>query len=301
MKDHKASSAAASRREEALRLGKSASGATSEKESTTKIVDTFRGEEIELPAEWFQNEEEDIPVESGEAPARVESPTTVAIEAIISSSQSNNKKEYPCLSISRIIYEVADTLMTQRSSDGMVALEDVRRVLRSVCNGEGVMDRAFVAQEQTCRKNLYRRGDETTREKLFHRLMVRPIEPLLNGDPPMFPREFIRNYHSYIEAVLGDRLKRYESLTREMYQGLVLEHGHALTWDIFFNDQRLQLVLSRAITILLQEMETPVGQWAWTNSMTSSSMGRNAPSEQQATAVREALYWTSRALATETR
>ena len=218
-------------------------------------------------------------------------------------SAAASGQAFACSSITKIIGEVIEALLIERSKDGVISTEDARMVVHSVTVNAGILKPAFSAQELKCKKFFCGRTEDSGRENHFQRLMTRPIETLLVGDSPRYPRNFLTNYLSFVEAALGDKFKQYDSVTKEVFQALAVAHGQSLVWEMFFKDEKVQRILARALATIIASMETPAGQWAWTASMTEkvSKTGLVPPTSAQADAVRNALQTTLRGISNESR
>lgn len=203
-----------------------------------------------------------------------------------------------CFDVLSLMSDVVFRLAQERAVDGVLRLDDLRRILEMSKGGHSPLLRAFEAQEARCRR-AFRPAvrHATSRNDVFRRLMVRPFETLLEGDPPAFPRCFLANYFELVEAAFADKLKHYDDRAREIFQDMLVAHGNDLAWEVFFNDPRARAILGHGLSRLTRYVESPAGQWAWLNCMNRHNADGAKPSTEQAEAVLNALRVTARALA----
>lgn len=203
----------------------------------------------------------------------------------------------PCFDVLSLMSDVILRLAEERAVDGAIRLDDLRRVLEMSKGGGSPLLHAFAAQEARCRR-AFRPAvrHATSRNDVFRRLMVRPFETLLEGDPPAFPRCFLPNYFELVEAAFADKLKHYDDRAREVFQDMLVAHGNDLAWEVFFNDPRARAILGHGLSRLMRYVEGPAGQWAWLNCMNRHNVDGAKPTAEQAEAVLNALRVTARAL-----
>lgn len=194
-----------------------------------------------------------------------------------------------CYQAGVVLCELIDALVSERARDGVVELVEVQRVLKRLQGGTSQLDRAFEAQENRCRRNLWKRGDACCRENPFRRLMVRPFETLLAGDPIVFPRAFLPNYFAVIEAAFGDKLAEYERQCKAVFQTLMVRHGNALNWSDYYADGRTWRILEHALKRLMNFLDTPAGQWVWVQSMSQPTAENLTATSAQTDSVRAIL------------
>lgn len=204
-----------------------------------------------------------------------------------------------CYQAGAVLIELIEALVSERARDGVVELAEVQRVLKRLQGGTSQLDRIFEAQESRCRNNLWQRGGACSRENAFHRLMVRPFETLLSGDPVIYPRSLLPNYFAVIEAAFGDKRAEYERRCRAVFQTLVVRHGSGLSWDEFFADPRAGRILEHALKRLMSFIETPAGQWVWVQAMSQVTPEGLKATSAQTDAVRNILAATWQGLLLE--
>lgn len=203
----------------------------------------------------------------------------------------------PCFDVLAMMTEVVSALAEERGQDGMVRIDELKRIMEMVRSAGSPLARAFEAQEARCRQS-FRPAvrHASSRNDVFRRLMVRPFETLLEGEPPAFPRCFLANYFELVEAAFGDKLKHYDDRSREIFQDMLVVHGNDLAWDIFFNDARARAVLGHALTRLMHYIESPAGQWAWLTCLNRQNVDGAKPSSEQVDLILNTLRTTRKAL-----
>lgn len=200
-----------------------------------------------------------------------------------------------CYDVADVVSGVLERLLRETARDGMVRVEDAVKILKLVSRGTYELDVAFTAQEKTCRQRFHpTRGKASSRDNPFRRLMVRPFETLLSGEPPAYPRAFLANYFEVIEAACGDKYPEYDRHSRAILQALLVQHGHNLVWDTFYAENRTMQVLGHALRRLLRFVETPTGQWVWVQAMSKPAPTGARPSAEQTDRIREVLQHTLR-------
>lgn len=206
-------------------------------------------------------------------------------------------KGHKCYQAAAIVSDVLERLLRETARDGMVRVEDAMKIMRLVGRGTYELDVAFEHQEKKCRTDMTPARDKaSSRNNPFHRLMVRPFETLLNGDPALYPRPLLTNYFTVLEAAYADKYAEYERTSKALLQGLLVSHGHNLQWDIFYAEPRVAQIMAHALKRLLRFLETPPGQRAWLTSMSRPASSGLRPSAEQVDIVREALSHTARGL-----
>lgn len=200
-----------------------------------------------------------------------------------------------CYDVAAMVSGVLERLLRETARDSVVRVEDAIKILKLVGRGTYELDVAFDAQEKSCRQRFQPgRGKASSRDNPFRRLMVRPFETLLSGDPPAYPRAFLANYFEVIEAACGDKYAEYDRHCRAILQSLLVTHGHNLVWDTYYAESRASQILAHALRRLLRFIETPTGQWVWVQSMSKAAPNGARPSAEHTDRVRETLLHTMR-------
>lgn len=219
----------------------------------------------------------------------------LALDAGDKSAASCGAEGRGCYDVADVVSGVLERLLREISRDGRVKIEDAIKILRLVTRGTYELDVAFDSQQKTCRQRfLPTRGKASSRDNPFRRLMVRPFETLLSGDPPSYPRSFLSNYFEVVEAACGDKYPEYDRHSRAVLQTLLVQHGHNLIWDTFYAEGRSMQILAHALRRRLRFVETPTGQWVWVQAMSKPAPTGARPSAEQTDRIREALLHTLR-------
>ena len=169
-----------------------------------------------------------------------------------------------CHALTVIVTDLVLTLVRERAVDGKVSLDDIDRICDLMRRGTIPLDQALKAHEESCRKHLLQpKGNVGARSNPFQRLMVRPFEQLLVGDPPALARPYLANYFDYLGHAFGKRLDHFERHCRGIVQALLVIHGNNLTWDHFYADPRTVKTLEAALKLMTHSLHTPEGQRTW--------------------------------------
>jgi len=202
-----------------------------------------------------------------------------------------------CHAISSIVIDVATALLREHAVDGKLKLSDVEHILALIGRGTMALDVAFRSQEEKCTKEHSRpKGNVGARSNPFQRLMVRPFETLLAGNPPAFPRPLLANYFEFLDQAMGTDKDPMERDCRAIIQALLVVHGNNLTWDHFYSDSRTLKLLHVSLKRMTHVFSTPEGQKAWHTLMTRPVGDTPAPSIGQTNQLRQALLETHRGL-----
>ncbi|RAU23298.1 hypothetical protein CU669_03905 [Paramagnetospirillum kuznetsovii] len=202
-----------------------------------------------------------------------------------------------CYAAATIVSDVLERLLRETARDGMVRVEEAVKILKLVGRGTYELDVAFEHQEKACRQDMQPGRDKASaRNNPFRRLMVRPFETLLSGEPAPYPRPLLGNYFDVLEAAYGEKYGEYDRHSKALLQSLLVAHGHNLNWDTFYAEPRVGQIMAHALRRLLRFLETPNGQRAWLTSMSRPAPTGLRPSAQQTDSIREVLEHTLRGL-----
>ncbi|HSV28926.1 MAG TPA: hypothetical protein VLL76_05190 [Candidatus Omnitrophota bacterium] len=201
-----------------------------------------------------------------------------------------------CQGMARTVLQAASALLIKNSENGVIAIDKARTLLRQLGEAEPDLVRIYAGQEDKCRRQLWRRFDSSARKDPFRRLMTRPLEVLLEGQPPAFQRASLANYFKVLQNVYAEHFEEYEAQCRAVLHALLVVHGQALTWEEFYADPRTQRILSHALRRLITFLDTPAGQWLWIEVMSQGDGHSKAPSSAEADQVLQALHDTWRGL-----
>ena len=207
---------------------------------------------------------------------------------------THKKPQLKCYKAAAIVSDVLERLLTEIAKDGVVRLEDAVRIIKLVNTGTYELDIAFERQEAQCFAP--NRDKVSSRNNPFRRLMVRPFETLLTGDPAPYPRPLLSNYFAVLEIAYGEKISEYDKHCKAFMQAMLIEHGHNLSWDVFYNDPKVMQIMVHALRRFLKFLETPAGQLAWMQFMTRTAPTGHRPSSEQVGIIREALEHSLRGL-----
>ncbi|MBI3444836.1 MAG: hypothetical protein HY055_05650 [Magnetospirillum sp.] len=200
-----------------------------------------------------------------------------------------------CYQVAAVVSDVLERLLRETSREGMVRVEDAIKILKLVGRGTYELDVAFEAQEKNCRQRFQPgRGKASSRDNPFRRLMVRPFETLLTGEPPPYSRAFLGNYFDVLEAAYGEKYGEYDRHARAILQNLLVVHGHNLGWETFYAEARASQILAHALRRLLRFLEGPAGQRAWLQFMSRPAPTGERPHAEQVDRIRDVLGHTMR-------
>lgn len=106
---------------------------------------------------------------------------------------------------------------------------------------EPIYEKAF-AELQT---GVLSQANEAQRVEVFHRLMTRPLDPLLDSEA--LSRDALPNFFNFLRLVLGEEVDALQARCVEIHDELKASQGDAFTWDTFFADDRAKIVLYRVL------------------------------------------------------
>ncbi len=214
-----------------------------------------------------------------------------------SPSASCAAKGAKCYQAAAIVSDVLERLLRETARDGMVRVEDAVKIMKLVGRGTYELDVAFEHQEKKCRNDLMPSRDKaSSRNNPFRRMMVRPFETLLNGDPALYPRPLLGNYFEVLETAYAEKYAEYDRHSRALLQALLVSHGHNLQWDVFYAEPRVSQIMGHALKRLVRFLESPPGQRAWLTTMSRPAATGLRPSAEQVDSVRETLGHTMRGM-----
>jgi len=202
-----------------------------------------------------------------------------------------------CYQAAAVVSDLLERLLRETARDGMVRVEDAVKILKLISRGTYELDVAFEHQEKKCRGDLAQARDKaSSRNNPFRRMMVRPFETLLNGDPPHYPRPLLGNYFEVLESAYTEKYAEYDRTSKALMQALLVAHGHNLQWEAFYAEPRVSQIMAHALKRLLRFLDTPSGQRTWLTTMSRPAPSGLRPSAEQVDSVRETLSHTLRGL-----
>ncbi|MDA8231778.1 MAG: hypothetical protein M0006_10605 [Magnetospirillum sp.] len=194
-----------------------------------------------------------------------------------------------CRAMTAMVVEAINALVGESARDGVLSVDQFRRIIRHVIDDESVLVRAFHLQETRCRAAFRPKSDAAKRSDPFRRLITRPVEHLLEGDPPRFPRRFLPNYFQVVDQALGGRLDHIRTQTDAVFHGLRMKHGSGGVWDAFFADPRTDRILVHVLRRIVLFLDGAAGQWTWPLIMSRALPDGTMPSADQAEFLAAAL------------
>ena len=204
---------------------------------------------------------------------------------------------HKCYQAAAIASDVLERLLRETARDGMVKLDDAVKIIRLIGRGTYELDVAFESQEKKCRALMGPSRDKaSSRNNPFRRMMVRPFETLLNGDPAPYPRPLLGNYFDVLESAYGEKYAEYDRHSKALLQGLLVTHGPNLHWDRFYAEPRVTQIMGHAVKRLVRYLDSPSGQRSWLTTMSRPAPTGLRPSAEQVDTVQQTLTHTARGL-----
>jgi hypothetical protein len=210
------------------------------------------------------------------------------------SSVKKSHDHLKCYKAIAVVSDVLERLLREISKDGMVRVEDALHIIKLLNKGTYELDIAFERQAKECTAPA--RDKVSSRNNPFRRLMVRPFETLLTGDPAVYPRPLLTNYFAVLEQAYGDKFAEYDRHSKGLLQALLVEHGHSLEWDTFYIDPKVKQILIHALRRFLRFLESPPGYQAWQLFMSRTAPTGQRPSAENTDLVRKSLEHTLQGL-----
>lgn len=128
--------------------------------------------------------------------------------------------------------------------DNRPSATDLKRLaaaLKESPDLEPIYEKTF-AELQT---GVLHHANEAQRVEVFHRLMTRPLDPLLDSE--QLSRDALPNFFNFLRLVLGEEVDTLQARCVEIHDELKAAHGEAFTWDRFYADRRAKAVLYRVL------------------------------------------------------
>jgi hypothetical protein len=102
-------------------------------------------------------------------------------------------------------------------------------------------EKAFTELQQQSLAYALSQTHDVQRVELFHRVMTRPLDPLLDSD--RLKREALPNFFNFLRLVLGDEVDNFHQRCVEAHDELKARFGDDFTWEMLYTDDRAKLVL----------------------------------------------------------
>jgi hypothetical protein len=194
-----------------------------------------------------------------------------------------------CRAVAATVADTIDALVAESACDGMISAEKVRRIIRSVTDGQSALVGTLRLQEDRCRAAFRPNPEALKRSDPYRRLVTRPIEYLLVGEDAPFPRRFLPNYFEVVDQALDSKRDHIRDHAEAIYHGLRLKHGGGTVWDTFFADPRTERLLVHVLHRLARFVDAPLGQWTWPLIMSRASPDGGVPTPEQTDRLRAAV------------
>jgi hypothetical protein len=120
-------------------------------------------------------------------------------------------------------------------------LKKVAAALKESPELEPIYERAFAELQN----GVLSHANEAQRVEVFHRLMTRPLAPLLDAEE--LSRDALPNFFNFLRLVLGEEVDALQLRCVEIHDELKAVQGDAFTWDSFYADPRAKAVLYRVL------------------------------------------------------
>jgi hypothetical protein len=151
----------------------------------------------------------------------------------------------------RKIRETANTLLdafvqaVEKAYEGRaVTPAELRRIadaLKTSSDFAVTYEKAFTELQHQALSYALAQTHDVQRVELFHRVMTRPLDPLLDSDG--LKREALPNFFNFLRLVLGDEVDVFQQRCVEAHDEIKAKFGDDFTWDMLYTDDRAKLVL----------------------------------------------------------
>lgn len=148
------------------------------------------------------------------------------------------------------------TLAREKAVDGTISLPEMDRIGAQVRQGtSAALETPAPAPAQPTPRG--------QRSNPLHRLLVRPLEPLLAGTDPVLPRKYLPNYFDFLKLVFDEDFSMFENRCVAIIRSLMAGRNSPLTWDVFYADDRTSTTLARALAMIVDTVHTAEGLGLW--------------------------------------
>jgi hypothetical protein len=120
-------------------------------------------------------------------------------------------------------------------------LRRVAEALKTSSDFDTTYEKAFTELQQQALAYALSQTHEVQRVELFHRVMTRPLNPLL--DSGGLNREALPNFFNFLRLVLGEEVDAFQQRCVEAHEELKAKAGDDFTWEMLYADDRAKLVL----------------------------------------------------------
>jgi hypothetical protein len=132
----------------------------------------------------------------------------------------------------------------QSYADRPVNAGDLRRVaeaLKASPDFDALFDRAFSEVQTQALAHALAQAHDAQRVEMFHRVLTHPLDPLLDAE--VIHRDALPNFFNFLRLVLGDAVDAFQERCVATHDELKAKAGEDFTWDVFYADDRVKLVL----------------------------------------------------------
>ncbi|MGE5503257.1 MAG: hypothetical protein ACM31L_02430 [Actinomycetota bacterium] len=205
----------------------------------------------------------------------------------------------PCETLATTIATAVEALAAEQAADGVITMDKLRRILRGVTGEHSALGRTLHAQEARCRVAFRPNVEVTKRSDPYRRLVTRPVEHLLTGDSPAYPRSFLPNYFEVVDKALDAKAGHVRDHAQAIWHGLRLKHSHDAVWDAFFADPRTGRLLVHVVRRVARFVDSAAGQWTWPLIMSKPGTDGRSPTTQQTDKLWAAIRLSSQGIGSE--
>ena len=154
-----------------------------------------------------------------------------------------------CREISGKAIEALLRLVDEIAVDGKVDLAAVHKIAQAILSAEGPLSEAYAAREQKCAFAFHRAAIECQRKDILGRLIMQPIETLLD-QPEGMERKRAGQFLTAVRMMVGE--EEHEVLRTEAAE---LAEGHRgpdgiIDWDAFYDDPPARSIQERVLVAL---------------------------------------------------
>jgi hypothetical protein len=151
----------------------------------------------------------------------------------------------------RKIRETANTLLdafvqaVEKAYQGRpVTPAELRRIadaLKTSSDFDVTYEKAFSDLHHQALAYALSQTHDAQRVELFHRVMTRPLDPLLDSEG--LKREALSNFFNFLRLVLGEEVDLFQQRCVEAHDELKTKFGDNFSWEMLYTDDRTKIVL----------------------------------------------------------
>jgi hypothetical protein len=136
-------------------------------------------------------------------------------------------------------------------------LKKVAAALKISPDLEPVYERAFAELQN----GVLTHANEAQRVEVFHRLMTKPLDPLLESEA--LSRDALPNFFNFLRLVLGEEVDTLQARCVEIHDELKAAQGEAFSWEQFYADPRAKAVLYRVLARIAETFKRFESRREW--------------------------------------